>query len=804
MVPAEDARLRDLKSFQVLDTAPEPAFDRLTALATELFDCPIAVVSLIDEERQWFKSRQGLSDSETPREVAFCSHAIEGAPNSVMVVEDASTDARFSDNPFVTGDANIRFYAGAVLTTSDGFNLGTLCVIDTKARPRPSERDLSRLATLARIVVDELELRRTNRIALNRQHQLEMAESIAAIGTWRYGIPDGAITWSDEVYRIHGVKPGEFDPNLSEALDFYHPEDRPKVALAMERAMAEKVGFEFQMRLQQRNGDLREIVSKATCELDEKGELVAIIGVFQDISDSVRAHKAVQQSEARYRHIAETAPDIITEAQLDGTLTFVSPAALAVTGFTPDELLGKTAFSLMSAADAKALQSMCATVIRSGGAIKPWPIEFKATHKAGHEIWLESRATPVYLPGNPQPIGLTDVLRDITTHKALEDELKSARREAEKAAAVKADFLANMSHELRTPLTAVLGFSRLVAEQPELTVESKIFAERVLTAGKALLATVNDILDFSKLEAGQVEIRPQSVAVAPILRETLDLFEEMAEQKQIALELKTETLPAHLSFDPDRVRQILLNLIGNAVKFTECGSVRVSATYDGTALTVRVKDSGPGIAAERVGELFQRFSQVDGSLTRRHGGTGLGLAICRGLVDVMNGEIGVESSPGAGSSFWFRIPAPALDQSVARRASAGGLPALSECRVLVADDNDVNRKLVSAMLAGHDVQLTEAVNGAVAVELCAKRPFDVILLDMRMPVMGGEDAAKAIRAGNGPNAATPIIAFSADPDAMFDASLFDGSLLKPVAATELIATLANAAAGNLGKLHAAA
>ncbi|MDQ0464628.1 PAS domain S-box-containing protein [Caulobacter ginsengisoli] len=524
---------------------------------------------------------------------------------------------------------------------------------------------------------------------------------------------------------------------------------------------------------------------------DADGQVVEIITVLRDVTARRAIKAALAESEARHRRLADTAPDIITESALDATLTYVSSASLAITGFAPEELVGRSSLSLMNDEDAARMLAMCRAVHASDGALAPWPIQFRTTRKDGQEIWLESK--PVfYRDSAGRFAGLTDVVRDVTAHKALEASLEQARAEAESAAAVKAEFLANMSHELRTPLTAVLGFSRLVAEQPELTPATRGYVQRLTTAGKALMSTVNDILDFSKLEAGQVEIHKVPTEPAAVIAEAVALLETTADDKEIGLvTLGLENLPPTLSLDPDRLRQILLNLVGNAVKFTATGQVTVAADWDaaGQILSCRVIDTGPGIPPDKLLRLFQRFSQVDASSTRQHGGTGLGLAICKGLVEAMGGVIGASSRPGEGSVFQFTLPAVAVEASDdgGDPSVSGGLPIGS--RILVTDDSPVNRELVRAILSTCDVELTEAGDGAQAVALARAQPFDLILMDLRMPVMDGETAARAIRAEPGPNAGVPIVGFTADAS-LTAGGLFDAVVGKPIEAGRLLGVLA--------------
>ena len=372
------------------------------------------------------------------------------------------------------------------------------------------------------------------------------------------------------------------------------------------------------------------------------------------------------------------------------------------------------------------------------------------------------------------------------------------KAQAEEAAHVKAEFLANMSHELRTPLTAVLGFTQLVERQPELSAETRAYVQRVANAGKALRATVNDILDFSKLEAGQVEIKPRPMSPAELTREAAELFAPQARAKGLLLRVAEGlSLPPLVQADPDRLRQVLLNLIGNAVKFTESGAVDVGARYDegGQTLTFDVSDTGPGMTSEQSQRLFQRFSQVDAASARKYGGTGLGLAICKGLVEAMGGRIGVESAKGFGSRFTFAIPAPRAEARV-ESSTPESRPGLPEgCRVLVVDDNAANRHLVRAILTPFGALITEAPDGDEAVAAAETREFDVILMDLRMPRVDGRTATARIREGGGANHRKPILAFSADASAPVADPLFDGHIAKPLTALGLIQTMAAAMAG---------
>ena len=922
MSNSEVVRLKTLRDTGLLDTVPEEGFDRLTALAAALFDAPIALVSLIDEERQWFKSRVGLEATETPRAWAFCNHAIRQGPDTTLVVEDATADDRFADNPLVTGDPNVRFYAGATLTTSNGVNLGALCVIDRTPRSPPSSGDLDRLRILARMVVDEIELFQAKRSVVERGRLLELAEAMSGVGHWRFDIVDNHIVWSDEVYRIHGVERSSFNPNLGAGLAFYHPDDRDQVAAHVERAIADGVDYAFQHRLLKPDGEVRHVTCKAICDLDAHGRTTAIVGVFQDVTDQVRALETVERSEARYRLLTENANDLVTEMDRDGRFRYVSPAVKTVTGYEIDEAVGKIAMDFIHPDDhervklafAQAIQgpggwrieyriickdgrtiwvearptisrdaasgqrTVVTDVIRDitdrkraeahlaesesryrlladnasemisrckfggeitfltpgcrqvlgyepedligrrtldlmhpedkGGVLAYYadliargpnavsePFQFRALHKDGGWVWLEGQPKVFFDPHTGAPIDMQDVVRDITTRKALEEELRHARADAETAAAVKGEFLANMSHELRTPLTSILGFSKLLAEQGGLEGEGRRYLQRVSDASQALLTTVNDILDFSKLEAGQVEIAPRPADPKGLIESALELLAPQADAKALFHSFEHADLPASVMVDDTRLRQILLNFASNAVKFTSHGGVTVKASYDHAEERLRceVIDTGSGVPADRLDRLFKRFSQVDASTTRSHGGTGLGLAICKGLAEAMGGSVGASSIEGAGSTFWVELPCPAVAVSYPTSSASAALEGagdLAGLRMLIIDDNAGNRELVRIVLSPFGVDLAEASSGRDGVQRAQDAPFDVILMDVRMPDLDGPSAALLIRQGDGPNRDAPIIAFTADAGDRAPppewASIFDDRLPKPIIAADLL------------------
>jgi PAS domain S-box-containing protein len=577
------------------------------------------------------------------------------------------------------------------------------------------------------------------------------------------------------------------------AAEFIHDDDVERV---LGRAAAKKYhasglsAADQSYRLLQTDGAYAWVEANSSLVRNEDSSILAFICQLRDVTERQAATQALAESEARYRVIAENVGDVISRAGVDGRFSYLSSSIKAVTGYDAEELLGTGMARLIHPDDRSRVLKEYRQILASD-APTPASLVYRAQHKAGHWITIEASPT-VICDSRGVPVEFLSVTRDVSARVQLENELRAAADAADAAAATKSNFLANMSHEIRTPLTAIIGFANLLRQRGNLDDVADTYVQRIGRAGDALLSIVNDVLDFSKLEASQSEIRPEPAAPVDLVKDVLAMFEHQADAKglQVAFETVGE-VPAGVLLDKSRVRQILFNLLGNAVKFTEQGVIAVTVAYDGGSeqLLVRVTDSGPGLSKVDQDKLFQRFSQIDASSTRRHGGTGLGLAICKGLVEAMGGSIGIESLPGQGATFSFSVVAKRCSL-VPEAGAEEATPMLEGVRVLVADDNSTSRELVRTMLAAVGAEVTDAKDGMSAVSQAVSMPFDIILMDIRMPGQDGPAALRQIRQTFGPNRFTPIIAFSADVELDgIDRDAFDGVVGKPVSPGDLIGGL---------------
>jgi len=482
---------------------------------------------------------------------------------------------------------------------------------------------------------------------------------------------------------------------------------------------------------------------------DPQGQIGGLLFLSQDISDLVEALDRAQRSEQRMRVATELSEIHVYE--IDYQARELVKIGAEDTFFDEPLTYADLYADVWSSVLPQDRPAAKAIWDRHQATGEPFRVEYRVNRSDGKEVWAFS-TSELISDGQGRPLRLIGALQNITARKTAEAEMARARDDAEAANRAKSEFLANMSHEIRTPMNGVIGMNSLLLRST-LAPEQRKFAEAVQSSAESLLAIINDILDVSKLEAGKVDLEAIDFDLTELVEDVAELLAPRAAEKslEIACYLDDGAQGGFIA-DPTRLRQILLNLTANAVKFTERGFVALEVKSDdlpqgGRRLRFEIADTGPGLSREAKVGLFQKFHQADGSITRKYGGTGLGLSICRQLVELMGGRIGVADRPGGGCVFWFELD---LIPASVERVVAAQPCALEGVRVLVVDDIDLNRHIFRRQLEAEGALIAEAEGGRQAMALMAKAradgaPFDILLLDHMMPGMAGDEVARAVR-----------------------------------------------------------
>ena len=538
----------------------------------------------------------------------------------------------------------------------------------------------------------------------------------------------------------------------------------------------------------------------------EDGTIREVSGIAHDITQRKQSEIALLDSEEKFRNIYESFQDIYFRCRLDGTLTMISPSVLELSGYEIYEVLGKnitnyylydkrTKNLIRKLVKQKSVRNFEATIISDDGQLIQCICNVRLVDSL-HEKYRE----------------IEGVARDITELKKATNALQKAKDEAERSLRVKEAFLANMSHEIRTPMNGIVNMIGLLSDTT-LDQKQREYVHTVQDSSETLLTILNDILDLSKIEAGKMNLQREAVAIAEVFKKLHNLFSYQATSKNITFQYYLDaSLPLVLLIDEVRLRQVVSNLIANAIKFTQEGGTVTMRVHEESKRTITsknsvsyvylikvvIEDTGIGISPKDQKALFKNFSQVDASSSKRYQGTGLGLSIARQLIEMMEGEIGVESSTGQGSSFWFTFRAKATDAlpttPVATRTNARLVFAVAGPRVLVVDDNAINRRVAQEILQNAGCFVVTADGGNAAIEVVQHQAFDIVLMDIQMPGMSGVEATERIRSLKLPQL-PPIVAMTAysmagDKAKFMDAGL-DEYISKPIRPDELLPKVAS-------------
>ncbi|AMQ01415.1 hypothetical protein AY601_4578 [Pedobacter cryoconitis] len=896
--PSEKERLCALYAYHILDTPVEKSFDNLAKLATQIFNIPIALISLLDKERQWVKSSIGVAIKEFPRKQSFCEYTIQG--DTVFEICDTLEDSRFTDYPVVVSEPYIRYYAGAPLIDDQGFVLGTLCLFDLVPRQfTDSQKEI--LKGIAQEVVVHLVLKKKDQQLRSSVTRSQELLDITGISPEIHCILDyrGKVLFINEaVTRLLGYTvPQAMELGL---LDVCYPEDIPRVMKSIAdglennykelqidfrvlgrdhiirwiswslvsknrrwytygrditdnkkveselmklsfvaskvnnavvindannqvtwvNAAFEKItGFSLEDVKGKRLGDLiigpntdLELIDEVrrltkqrqsftidmlayrkdkkeiwlsvynTVVLDDSGNVEIEVEIIIDITDKKRAEEELQVLSM----VASKTNTGVNIQDNEGITTWVNQSLEKLTGYKKEELYGHHLGNILSPNFHD--QELIATSRDKSKNNQSYTIEVLAEKKNGSTVWLSVSNTPI-INSKGKVERQIDLISDITQRKQIEKEMIEAKEQALKLSEAKEMFLSVMSHEIRTPLNAVIGMTHLLLDNdPKI---SQIDDLNILKfSGENLLHIINDILDFTKMETGKMELEVFPFNLKTLANDIINSLQVNVKKKGNQLNLVFDpSIPSLISGDKNRLYQILMNFLGNAIKFTENGQVQLILTLAGqnekqSIIRFEITDNGIGIPKDKQSYIFETFTQAKTDISRKYGGTGLGLAITKKLLQMFNSDIIVDSTEGEGTTFSFEI---AFSKTAEISASTGNSTEMSVFigkRILVVDDNEINILIAKRILSKWGLEIEAAVNGYEAIEKIMTESFDLIFMDIKMPGIDGFETTGIVRDISGAYyKQVPIIALTAstlkNDHYKFNECGMNGHVLKP-------------------------
>ncbi|EKO3708426.1 PAS domain S-box protein [Vibrio metschnikovii] len=631
----ESERQKTLDQTGLLNSGSEARFDRITRLAQQIFSVPIALISLVDRDRQWFKSRQGLDAQQTPREISFCGHAILNS--EVFVIENALIDQRFCDNPLVMEPPDIRFYAGAPLHSTKGYRLGTLCLIDSQPRSF-SNKQRSMLKDLAATVEALIQAEEISNERLGK-----LTAQLPGVVYQFQRFASGKITFpfsSPQILDLYGITPEQAAQDASPAFERIHPDDLQAISDSIEHSANTLEYWQATYRVRYQGQDYRWFAGQAKPERLSDGS-VLWHGYLHDIHEQEQARQTTERNEARLRSLFDFSPIGIALNDFEtGQFLDLNNALIAPTDYTREEFIALSYWDI-TPQEYQSLEEQALANLNTTGRYGPFEKEY---------IRKDGSRYPVRLQGmlSKEQDGRTviwSLIEDITERRKL-DKMKD-------------QFISTISHELRTPLTSIKGSLNLLAGGAVGSISDKAQALLVTAERNAqrLTTLINDLLDMEKLVAGKMPMTFLKQPLGPLLDETIDSLSSYAQQHNVVLQCSGSWPAVQVNVDGQRLIQALSNLLSNAIKFSPQGeAITIKVQQQDTNIHILVRDRGQGVAPEFEDRLFQRFSQADSSDTRKLPGTGLGLAITQEICQQLGGSVMYRQPNGRGAEFIIQLP----------------------------------------------------------------------------------------------------------------------------------------------------
>lgn len=591
----------------------------------------------------------------------------------------------------------------------------------------------------------------------NYEDNLAEAQDIASLGSWEWDTLNNKVTMSQNCYEIFNINPEKIIAN-EDLIKLIHPDDQERYRDCFTKALkGEEFNYEF--RNLQPDRTIKYLNIRISIKFDEKGAPIKMLGTTQDVTERKKVELSLEESVQRYTSLKKYNHDAIISLDLKGSIINCNAVAEKLTGLSIREMIGMSISTFIGAENLNKILSEANNVTQVERNIN----EIK--HKDSHFVEVLTTIAPIIV--NKETVGYYIIAKDITEQK----KLLIAKEAAEKMNKAKSEFLAMMSHEIRTPMNGVIGMTDLLLQTTQLDEQQKEYVTIINKSGETLLTLINDILDLSKIESGKTELVNEPFQMRELIAETLDIFYHKAIEKNLEMAVTIdENVPKVLIGDSNRLRQVLINVVGNAVKFTYSGSITICvqnmfADKDRVQCQFTIKDTGIGIPPEKHLHLFDPFYQLEHFMTRKQEGSGLGLAISKRLVELMNGQIWAESTDEGGASFRFTV----FFRNEAHKDSMQQADSQSESRtetqtlkILIAEDNEVNQLVLKKMLGKLGYTATTVWNGNEVIQAAAYESYDVIFMDIEMPEMNGLEAAKVLKETLTPEKYPYIVAVTAN------------------------------------------
>lgn len=635
------------------------------------------------------------------------------------------------------------------------------------------------------------------------EERFRIAAEVTSDFIYEWDIATDHLTWFGEFDKTLGYSPMEIPRTIAGRAKLIHPEDVRQLSRSVEEHRIATGEINDEYRVRTKDGHWRIWADRGAPVLNENGCPIKWIGGCRDITDQKTAETALQEAKFRFEAVIQNTPEIAVQGfSREGILCHWNKASESFYGFTSQEILGKHfKNSFLPGEAGTAFENKLAQIFRKGHSLPPE--EWQITKKNGNIIWIYSSTFPIFFEGRVVEVFCMGV--DITARKAAEDELRLSRdlteetnleleqtlvnvsdlaRQAAIADAAKSQFLANVSHEIRTPMNSILGFAEMLLDS-ELSLEQRSSIETIVTSTETLMTLINDILDLSKVEAGQIELEKIPVDLESIIFETCEMVRGKANRKPIEILCHIDDLPDGLLGDPNRIRQILINLLGNAVKFTHQGEVLTKVQVIGRKnklvnIRLTVEDTGIGITEDKLNSIFEPFTQADGSTSRLYGGTGLGLAISQKIVQLMQGKLTVNTKTGKGSAFHLDVWLDRPDKADSAATSAADMTVLPGLKLLVIDDSATSLSIFNTLAKKLQMTYATVQSFEQGIDRLQREHFHIILVDLHLPHLDVSLIRKQLSA-HPDQPAAHIIALATHPyHEKTQYADYDGILVKPV------------------------